>query len=100
MSDQSVPPGYKRWEGVFEVYTNGDTVVLLGDPEEAHNCDQMGCGSVSNHVIGYAVLATADSLPTGIPRCSECGYYGTMLGANGGIMEEKGWCVKCWAGRV
>jgi hypothetical protein len=46
-------PGYndipQGWESV-EAYTNGIDLVVLGSPDENHNCDMMGCSSVS-HVL-------------------------------------------------
>jgi hypothetical protein len=55
-----MPKGWRRVEcEIQEVATNGEWVVFLGIPEEEddtaeelrHNCDAMGCGSVSGHVL-------------------------------------------------
>lgn len=52
---QIIPEGWAEIE-VLEAYRKGRLLVLLGEPIEEHNCDQMGCGSVSNHVIAYAEI--------------------------------------------
>ena len=58
--DSYVPIGWVRFDGT--VYTNGSDIVLTGDPppedapENAHNCDEMGCGSVSAHVVGKGTI--------------------------------------------
>jgi hypothetical protein len=55
-----IPEGWSRVDGVTgylhggeitSVYTNGRSVVILGDPDEdgGHNCDQMECGQ--SHVL-------------------------------------------------
>ena len=58
--DPYVPDGWVRFGGT--IYTNGSDIVLTGDtppehaPEDAHNCDEMGCGSVSAHVVGKGTM--------------------------------------------
>lgn len=54
----SIPLGYR--EITLKAWTNGKEVVVLeqgdlwipceGDPDE-HNCDQMGCGALHEHVL-------------------------------------------------
>ncbi len=47
--DPDAPKGYRA---TLAYFNDDGEVVLLGSPEtEAHNCDAMGCSSVS-HVIG------------------------------------------------
>lgn len=53
--DFGIPAGWKR---IGTAYSDGDGVVVCGTPEpEAdednpkHNCDEMGCGSVGDHVV-------------------------------------------------
>ena len=44
-----LPDGFKR----IEAYSNGQHLVIVGTPDEAdgaHDCDEMGCGSLS-HVV-------------------------------------------------
>jgi deoxycytidylate deaminase len=51
MSD--IPKGYKELERVTSVYVSDREIVVTGVPgtdDETHNCDFMGCSSVS-HVI-------------------------------------------------
>ena len=51
MSD--IPKGYKELERVTSVYVSDIEIVVTGVPDkddETHNCDFMGCSSVS-HVI-------------------------------------------------
>ena len=58
--DAYTPEGWVRFSGT--IYTNGSDIVLTGDtpPEEAgelaHDCDVMGCGSVTPHVVGKGVV--------------------------------------------
>jgi hypothetical protein len=58
--DLFVPEGWVRFDGT--IYTNGSDIVLTGDtppdeaPELAHDCDVMGCGSVSPHVVGKGTI--------------------------------------------
>jgi len=54
-----VPSGFTKLE-VYEAYFKGDLLVILGEPSEDHSCDEMGCGSVSNHTIAYAQLQGRD----------------------------------------
>jgi len=63
-----VPEGYHKLNAT-EVYTNGDTLVVLGvpdseneDEETGHNCDQMGCGSIGPHVIAYGKFLYGDPI--------------------------------------
>lgn len=55
MSDPGIRDGWFKCPaygtGFAEVYTNGTQIVVLGEPPEPpdgedllHNCDQMGCG--------------------------------------------------------
>lgn len=39
--------------GFLETYINQNTgeIVVLGDPLDGHNCDELGCGSVGPHVM-------------------------------------------------
>jgi len=55
MRDKYMPKGFTPIRG----YTNGEEIVLCGVPDappdgaeetSAHNCDEMGCGSI-DHVI-------------------------------------------------
>lgn len=54
--EQHTPDGYYPIP-VREVYTNGNKLVVLGNPDEnedeesTHNCDAMGCSSCGNHVL-------------------------------------------------
>ena len=62
-----LPDGFCKLPAT-EVYTNGDTIVILGIPdsenedEESHNCDQMGCGSVGPHVIAIGTYLYGDPI--------------------------------------
>lgn len=51
MSDE-IPQGYSQVD--CDVFSNGDWLIICGDPNlenpDEHNCDEMGCTSVS-HVI-------------------------------------------------
>lgn len=50
------------WWGI-KAYTNGKKLVVCGVPDtddESHNCDQMGCGSVGDHVLHIINLAAAE----------------------------------------
>ena len=42
-----IPAGF--WK--INAFTNGYQIVVLGSPPNHHNCDQMGCGSVGDHVL-------------------------------------------------
>lgn len=56
MSD--IPKGYKELERVTSVYVSDREIVVTGVPDtddETHNCDFMGCSSVS-HVIFRAKI--------------------------------------------
>ena len=44
---QDVPSGFKK----VIAYWDGNLLVVLGIPDETHNCDSMGCGSVGGHVV-------------------------------------------------
>jgi len=49
------PRGFRRLD--VRVYFNGDQIVITGEPsenEEAHSCDQCGCGW--EHILANAVL--------------------------------------------
>jgi len=53
MNDDRTPKGF--WK--IEAYTNGYQIIVLGDPPQEyegdqlpHNCDEMGCGSL-DHVV-------------------------------------------------
>jgi hypothetical protein len=47
-----IPDNYKLL-GFLETYINQNTgeIVILGDPLDGHNCDELGCGSVGPHVM-------------------------------------------------
>ena len=54
----NIPKGYKEIEGVTEVFVSDEEIVITGIPDEddeSHNCDYMGCGSLS-HVIFRAKI--------------------------------------------
>ena len=51
---QRVPKGHHK-VSVYEVFTNGCQLVILGEPPDGddecqHNCDEMGCGTF-DHVL-------------------------------------------------
>lgn len=56
-NDCTVPEGYMEIVDIENVYYNPDNgeIVICGipdsDDEELHNCDQMGCGSLSHVLI-------------------------------------------------
>ncbi|HZG83856.1 hypothetical protein [Paenibacillus sp.] len=53
-----VPDRFKELENV-QVYASDDQVVITGIPDEddeSHNCDVMGCSSVSHVLYRFAVL--------------------------------------------
>jgi len=58
-----LPKGYVLLDDV-DVYTNGNELVILGElpsdevsiEEAYHDCDVMGCGSVSRYVIAYGKI--------------------------------------------
>ncbi len=53
-----IPLGFHKLD-VTEVWTDGNEVVILGDPgydeddpeTNPHNCDEMGCGAFGPHVL-------------------------------------------------
>lgn len=48
-----IPEGFKEISNVDGVYVSDDEIVITGIPDEddeSHNCDEMGCGSLS-HVL-------------------------------------------------
>jgi hypothetical protein len=48
-----IPEGFKELKNVTEVFISDSEIVICGIPEsedENHNCDMMGCSSVS-HVL-------------------------------------------------
>jgi hypothetical protein len=48
-----IPEGFKEIEGVTNVYLSENQIVVVGIPDEDdedHNCDYMGCGSLT-HVL-------------------------------------------------
>jgi hypothetical protein len=52
------PEGFKQINNVDGVYISDDEIVITGSPEEDdenHNCDEMGCSSVS-HVLYRATI--------------------------------------------
>jgi hypothetical protein len=51
----NIPNGWLEWVDVA-VYRKENRLVILGIPDEGHNCDYMGCGSVGPHVIAHATL--------------------------------------------
>ena len=53
--DLDIPEGWTKMP-VEAVFQKGSQVVLLGSPDETHNCDYMGCGSVGPHVLAYAEI--------------------------------------------
>lgn len=54
------PTGYWELEAL-EVYTNGAEIVVIGVPDDKrHDCDMMGCGTISNHVLAYADVTVAE----------------------------------------
>ena len=59
-TNSTVLDGYKRLD-VYEVFSDGARIVVLGRPDEAsdHNCDRMGCGW--DHVIVRAKIERADA---------------------------------------
>jgi len=67
--DLNVPEGYVKLRAT-EVWTNGERLVILGEPpdedeysdEYGHDCDQMGCGSVGPHVIAIGEYGYGDTL--------------------------------------
>ena len=49
-----LPAGY--WPiPTYGVLTNGSKIVVLGEPDDTHDCDAMGCGTF-DHVVAIAVL--------------------------------------------
>jgi len=69
LPDLNVPKGYVKLRAI-EVWTNGERLVILGEPpdedecadEYGHDCDQMGCGSVGPHVIAIGEYLYGDPL--------------------------------------
>ena len=69
--EPNVPEGYVKLRAI-EVWTNGERLVILGQPpdedevdpesEYAHNCDAMGCGSFGPHVIAIGEYLYGDPL--------------------------------------
>ena len=67
--DLGIPEGYRKLRAI-EVWTNGDTLVVLGQPpdedendpeaEYGHDCDVMGCGSFGPHVIAIGAYRYGD----------------------------------------
>jgi hypothetical protein len=55
-----IPVGYRALKDVTGVFVSDDEIVVTGEPDdddENHNCDEMGCSSVS-HVIFRANFKT------------------------------------------
>lgn len=55
---ERIPAGYRELKGITGVFVSDDEIVVTGEPDEddeSHNCDEMGCSSVS-HVIFRANL--------------------------------------------
>lgn len=53
MAKENIPQGYRKLDGVTGVYVSDQEIVVIGyidGEDETHNCDAMGCSSVS-HVI-------------------------------------------------
>lgn len=48
-----IPDNNYKLLGFLETYINQNTgeIVILGDPLDGHNCDELGCGSVGPHVM-------------------------------------------------
>lgn len=54
--------GYKEIVAVQGVFINGSDIVVTGCPDcddEAHNCDDMGCGSIE-HILLRGQLRFAE----------------------------------------
>lgn len=58
-STTDIPDGFEKLK-VSAAYVKDDSIVLLGKPGDAHDCDLMGCGSASAHVIAYARAGRCD----------------------------------------
>jgi hypothetical protein len=54
-NDDSIPNGFVEFN-VQSAFINHQTgeIVLLGIPEDGHNCDEMWCGSL-DHVVCRAI---------------------------------------------
>lgn len=53
-----IPNGYRELKNIDSVFISDGKIVITGEPDEddeSHNCDAMGCTSVS-HVIFRADL--------------------------------------------
>lgn len=50
--DERSPDGYKKVSGVGAVLVNLNTgsLVITGRPNDFHNCDRRGCGSVDHKI--------------------------------------------------
>ena len=57
-----IPNGYRELKNIDSVFISDGKIVITGWPDEddeSHNCDAMGCSSVS-HVIFRADYADSD----------------------------------------
>jgi hypothetical protein len=57
--DDRSPDGYKKVSGVGAVLVDPNTgrLVLTGRPNDVHNCDRRGCGSVDHKIAEFDVDA-------------------------------------------
>lgn len=55
--DDRSPDGYKEVSGVGTVLVEPNTgrLVLTGRPNETHNCDRRGCGSLDHKIAEFDV---------------------------------------------
>lgn len=57
IDDERSPSSYKKVEGVTGVFVDPNTgkLVLIGKPNQFHNCDRRGCGSVEHKIAEFDV---------------------------------------------
>jgi hypothetical protein len=64
-SDPTVPEGFEPIEAFYNPAT-GICFIHgpLSDEDESHDCDAMGCGSVTPHVTYCGPIPTGNAMPT------------------------------------
>jgi hypothetical protein len=55
--DERSPEGFELVDGATAVLVNADTgkLVIMGKPNETHNCDLRGCGSVGHKIAEFDI---------------------------------------------
>lgn len=57
IKDERSPKGYKKVKGSKNLFVNRDLgkLVVIAEPNKAHNCDQRGCGSFEHKIAEFNI---------------------------------------------